>query len=309
MVTTRVKHIAWRFLCNRSVNSIIQLLAPIIRMALSPVSRARIPIVGETRVKMMEGVVFSLYNTGRDRFSNQFFWNGPHSYEWASIQVFSRLAKECSTIFDIGSNVGLMALVAASVNPRARIYAFEPVPGILADLEKNIQVNRFDNLRAIGAAVGDKAGSITIELPTDYLMHPITASAAIRHSGPSISRVVQCLTVDSAVDLYNLTRIDLIKSDTEGMEHRVLAGATGVLRRDRPLVLLEVWPGAAGEQIELAIREFDYRYYWITEGGLVHRDQIIGDPKSVDTNYLLIPNERLAVVKSWLSNLPLRFDN
>lgn len=46
-----------------------------------------------------------------------------------------------------------------------------------------------------------------------------------------------CVTLDS----LDLPRIDVMLVDVEGMEDKLLAGARTTLRRDLPLLLIEIW--------------------------------------------------------------------
>ena len=51
---------------------------------------------------------------------------------------------------------------------------------------------------------------------------------------------VRQTTVDIEVERLGLDRVDLLKIDVETLELAVLRGATATLRRDKPIVLVEV---------------------------------------------------------------------
>ena len=44
-------------------------------------------------------------------------------------------------IFDIGANTGIFALVSGAANPKARIFAFEPVSRVFEKLKGNVALN------------------------------------------------------------------------------------------------------------------------------------------------------------------------
>jgi hypothetical protein len=52
---------------------------------------------------------------------------------------------------------------------------------------------------------------------------------------------------------------DWVKLDVEGAEPRALAGATRTLRRSRPHIIFECWPGPAREALARAFAAEGYR--------------------------------------------------
>lgn len=59
--------------------------------------------------------------------------------------------------FDIGANTGVYSLLSKSLNPKAKIYAFEPVQRTFKRLEQNIAINNFD-VTTEQIALSDKSG-------------------------------------------------------------------------------------------------------------------------------------------------------
>src|SRR5215210_2863413 len=58
----------------------------------------------------------------------ELFWHGWKGYEPVSLALWQRCAKRARTIVDIGANSGLFAIVAKSLNRKATVLAFEPLP-------------------------------------------------------------------------------------------------------------------------------------------------------------------------------------
>src|SRR5689334_12221452 len=58
-------------------------------------------------------------------------------------------------VVDIGANIGMFTLLAAS-KTRAPVIAVEPSPPQFAALEANVAANGFTNVRAVQAAVSDR---------------------------------------------------------------------------------------------------------------------------------------------------------
>lgn len=99
------------------------------------------------------------------------------------------------------------------------------------------------------AALGDKSECVYfLDDTSDRLannsggMHVLTA-ADVRSGARSAALVcedetgVPCVTLDS----MNVAPIDVMLVDIEGMEEKFLSGARATLRRDLPLLLIELW--------------------------------------------------------------------
>jgi FkbM family methyltransferase len=73
----------------------------------------------------------------------------PETIEW--IKSF----KPYNTFFDVGANVGIFTLFAASLHPDSLIYAFEPVKMNFIRLMQNIELNIFQNVIALPIGAGE----------------------------------------------------------------------------------------------------------------------------------------------------------
>lgn len=83
--------------------------------------------------------------------------------------------------------------------------------------------------------------------------------------------------------------------DVEATEHHVLAGMTRLLETCRPVIVSEVLYNRNEQQQQAILERHGYRWYWITDRGLVQRDEIVGDQTYQCRNYLYVhPESRLA---------------
>jgi FkbM family methyltransferase len=164
-------------------------------------------------------------------------------YEELETEFFLAWLKPGMGVLDLGANFGYFTLIASKVvGPTGRVFAFEPEPGNRALLEKNIAFNGFSQARALPFAVSDKAGSLRLFVDSANLGNPSIAQGNV----PSKAGFVDVRTI--SVDEFFSTegdvppRIDLVKMDVQGAEALVIRGATELLARDRPLLLIELWP-------------------------------------------------------------------
>lgn len=137
---------------------------------------------------------------------------------------------------DIGANVGHYALrLSELVGAQGRVIAFEPVPDAFELLVANAALAAHRNLTLVNAAVSDSTSTSGMSIPrceASGLDNLYLARLSREESGLQ----VLCLTVDSLA----LPRpIRFVKVDTEGHELAVLRGMEILLRRDRPLLLVE----------------------------------------------------------------------
>ncbi|WP_405724170.1 FkbM family methyltransferase [Streptomyces sp. NBC_01537] len=192
-------------------------------------------------------------------------WNGRFGYEPASLHHWSRLAAASRTVLDIGAHVGYYAMIAALSNPQAKVHAFEPVPPIHARLAVNHRANGLKNLTVHQKGVSDRAGSADINIRFPMVNLLSTGSSLEEFTEPLASAItarIQLVTVDETL---GDTPVDLIKIDVEGHEPSVLAGARHILKRDRPVVILEALQSTLLPSLTEPFAGLDYTFRWISE--------------------------------------------
>jgi FkbM family methyltransferase len=150
-----------------------------------------------------------------------------------AVAAIKRLVTPGMIAIDVGANIGWITLhLAARVGPSGRVVAFEPSDWTYGRLTNNIRLNSFTWVEVVRAAVGAAPnGDVELMLPRGYRLDGQDTAARQR---------VPIVTLDEAVG--KLTRIDFIKSDTDGCEPGVFEGARVILERHRPLLLFEVAP-------------------------------------------------------------------
>ncbi len=227
---------------------------------------------------------------------NEIFWNGlDRGWERVSIGLWTRLCASARNILDVGANTGVYSLIAATVNPTARILAFEPSAAVFGLLEQNIQANRFSNVQARPWAVSDRDGHAVLYDLDDATL--CSSSLNPEMLGPSVARreiQVRTRTLDSVVSEEGLRDVDLVKIDVEMHEVEVLAGFSAFLRRNRPAMLIEVLTDEIGRAIERQVSDLGYLFFDIDEQGPPERRDSIR--RSRKYNYLLCPPATASVL-------------
>ena len=129
-------------------------------------------------------------------------------------------------VLDVGANVGGYSRDIVSINPCARVFAFEPHPLTFERLVSNVQGH--ECIHPLNCAVGDQPGR---QMLYDRRSECGTAHASMFreviediHKTQSSENEVKVITLDEFVEENELGCVDLLKIDTEGYELNVLKG-------------------------------------------------------------------------------------
>ena len=134
-------------------------------------------------------------------------------------------------MIDIGANVGTTSIPRALLGDFDCVYAIEPDPGNYACLVRNVVANGVRGLVLPDrVAIGDADGEMTLRMLKSGTHHLVTRASDVRE-GERVT--VPCLTLDAWIDRMgiDLSDVAFVKSDTQGWDARVLAGAARVLAR------------------------------------------------------------------------------
>lgn len=145
-------------------------------------------------------------------------------------------------MIDIGANVGTTSIPRALLGDFTCVYAIEPDPANYACLVWNIVSNGVRGLVLPDrVAIGDTNGEMTLRSMKSGTHHLVTrASDVSEHE----RMIVPCFTLDRWVDRMGIDLADVafVKSDTQGWDARVLAGASRVLTQKHIAWQIEVSP-------------------------------------------------------------------
>jgi FkbM family methyltransferase len=186
--------------------------------------------------------------------------------------------------FDIGANIGVFSIVAASVTS-AHITGFEPTPDLAATYRAIAAANRL-SCDVEQLALGAEEGTARLYL------------SALTDSSNSLAAGYRATAGTVEVDVERLDhyvertgrRPLVMKIDTESTEPSVLAGASALLRDLHPWILCEVLAGRTEEGLMAQLRPVGYRFHRLVDGGRpVETDRIVGDPTYRQRDWLFTP--------------------
>lgn len=168
------------------------------------------------------------------------YWKGYLSPAVASV-LRHHLRPEM-TLVDVGANVGEITLVAAKRLTRGRVLAFEPMPQAFAQLSRNVALNNLTGVELFNIGLFDKTGSLPMYQKQDIIFGTINEGVpSLFSTGDDPEEVrVPLRRFDDVAQECGLTRLDVMKIDVEGAELMVLRGAESLIKRFRPLIIVEL---------------------------------------------------------------------
>lgn len=194
-----------------------------------------------------------------------------HLYE-RELTYLRHLVSPGMLVVDAGANCGIYTMAAARlVGPSGRVLSFEPGAQAFGILEKNIEINRFRNVRAYRAALCDKNGK-------GRLYHLNSEHVSFSLGCPKNTHVefeeVATRTLESVLEEEGIDKVGLIKMDVEGAEELVLRGVEKLMIHSRPTIIWEMNPLAA-ERLDLKhvgtwelLRGYGYDFFSLTDAGI-----------------------------------------
>lgn len=137
------------------------------------------------------------------------------------------------TVFDVGANHGQWAEKCLTHCPQADIHCFELVPDTFQTLEKAMSGSRVRALNAFGLSDTES------QIEATYFPGSDSGSSIEPLPWGLQSSQVTCRTMrgDDYAAKNGITRINLLKIDTEGHELRVLRGFDGMLSDGKTQVI------------------------------------------------------------------------
>lgn len=158
------------------------------------------------------------------------------------LKVMETLVRPGDTVLDIGANWGMYAWrLAGLAGPRGHVHVFEPNPTNRASL-KAIQGRR-DWVTVHSVALSDHEGEAALQIPlAEGRAFNSLASLSVPAARQTVAHEsvpVRLARLDGVLP-EGSPRVAFIKCDVEGHEAAVLRGAEGLLRRDRPALLVEI---------------------------------------------------------------------
>lgn len=158
------------------------------------------------------------------------------NFEPHMVQLYRALVCKHDVVADIGANIGLTSLLFSSL--ASKVFSFEPSPSTYKILQTNLARAGVTNVKAINLGLGEKPESLTITFAKNNRSGAFVSNK-IRPIRGHITEEIQIDTIDNYFSKLEIMP-NFIKIDVEGFEKSVIKGATRILSKSKPIVVMEM---------------------------------------------------------------------
>ena len=213
-------------------------------------------------------------------------------------------------IIDVGANFGFHALEFADLVEDGKVYSFEPQRIVYYQLCANILLNGYDNIYAENVAMSDENTKLLMENPDYHSENTINVGDAHLNAYTDINNN----EVDvKRLDDYNFSNVGVLKIDVQGYEPKVLDGAIDTIKRNKPVIFIEVEDaqlqvyGYQKEDVFDRLTKLGYTYKKVIDAShLVDYVAIFDETLSIDKVEEIVfdDSEKVKMHKYILENMP-----
>ena len=160
----------------------------------------------------------------------------------AELKILPEIVPPDRIAIDVGANKGVYSHLLARICQS--VEAFEPNPKIYRILNRALP----HNVVAHQVALSDRVGTAELIVPMyggGFSNQTASLNPRKRNAGAGVVRVSQ-----RTLDSYGFNNVGFIKIDVEGFETAVLDGARETIRRERPVMQIELEEQHTGQSIE-----------------------------------------------------------
>ncbi len=145
-----------------------------------------------------------------------------------------------NTVFDVGANIGEMAMYFAATFPNAQVLAFEPISSTYQSLVRTCK-NK-SAIKPIQLGFSNEAGIAKVYLQENHGLNSINSSVnKPDEKNQGKFEEIQLETIDQYCKKNAIEKIDLLKTDAEGLDLKIIQGAAGMIKAGKiRFILAEV---------------------------------------------------------------------
>ena len=160
-------------------------------------------------------------------------------YEKDLVNLMLQAARAGTMVFDVGANIGLMAVPILQGVPGCQVCSFEPSPNTLPYLNKTHAGAPWgDRWTIVPKAAGEQPGAAAFSIAAKAL-GALDGFQNTARAGQMKEVSVEVTTIDDEWLRLGRPEVSVMKIDIEGAETLALRGAKAMIEQARPVVFLE----------------------------------------------------------------------
>ena len=226
------------------------------------------------------------------------------------VQLLHSLLRKRDTAIDIGANgADWIYYLHQHIGDEGRIFAFEADPYYALATELTIKLLRLKGIHfsPFGLSNIDEEVPLRIADPKGLRYSGLGYVDKDAEQTDDSVVIVQLKKLDSMLQEYpRLLKTNLIKCDAEGYELFIFQGANKILATSRPFVILEVGnydrQGYTAQDVYDFFVEKQYLCFAMVENNtLLATDSMMNHDKAISVNRILIPKEKIDIIRDIIS--------
>lgn len=179
------------------------------------------------------------------------------SEPWMTGLLAELLPKRSGVFLDVGVNMGQTLVKLKALEPERQYVGFEPNPTCVFYVQDLIRANSFSHCRLLPVGLFARDCIMSLDLFSD---NPADSSASLIENFRPTHRVhsrtfVPVFQFDGLGPVLGNQEIGIVKIDVEGAELEVVKCLVNLIRRDRPMFLIEVLPAYSDQNADRISRQ------------------------------------------------------
>jgi FkbM family methyltransferase len=259
---------------------------------MNPLRKALLTLLGERR-----------YLSLLARSFQQVYPTGLLDSGYQDIYFLKEFIQKGDYCLDIGAHLGYYAFeLSHLVKQEGRVYAVEPMSKFFQTLQRLVKAKKIKNMFLVQAAMGGKTDWVEMGVP-EIGKQKKFAYARVMDSNPYLAYVEKEKVKNENGDALfkDLSRLDFIKCDVEGLEVAVMTSLMATIQSHVPVMLCEL--ADRNERVRLfeLLLPFGYQAFFLKEKKLFPMD-VYSSTDTISHNHYFIPTVRLDRFKHLIAN-------
>ena len=255
------------------------------------IKKILLSVLGEKRyLSLLAGSFQRVYPTG---------WLGK---EYQDIYFLKKIIREGDWCLDIGAHLGYFTLELSRLAGKSgKVFAVEPMSPFHNTLRTLLERKRAGNVTLYQVALGGKGDYVEMGIPRLGATKRF-ACARIMESSVHLEYVeTEKVKNETGDHLFReLSRLDYIKCDVEGLEYEVFLSLMKTLETHHPILLCELFERGLRIRLFELLRPLGYHAY-ILDKGRLHRLDVYSEGPVASHNIYFVPAERDDRIKPLLN--------
>ena len=174
-------------------------------------------------------MIYRLCKCYIDRYNSE---NNDNIHTNGELRLMRAVLPQCTTVFDVGANIGDWSVLAMEINPQLQIHCFEPSAATFQRLQARMRGGAICNNFGLSSLPGEMTLWVFADgagINSLYKRHGLEDNWGLAEQ--QRKETVRLETLDVYCQRVGVQILDLMKVDVEGHELDVFKGAKGMLEK------------------------------------------------------------------------------